>query len=78
MVVAMPKTPRRPDPEPLRTNDRPVVLVGIGAWIVTFVVLVVFFRGDLEHHHATYWLWACGIGVVLGLYGLHFLRKRDR
>jgi hypothetical protein len=78
MVVAMPKAPRRPDPEPLQTNDRPVIYAGIGAWIVTFVVLVVFFRDDLRHHHATYWLWACGIGVAMGLYGLHFTRKRRR
>ena len=75
---AMPKTPRRPDPEPLQTNDRPVILAGMVAWIVAFVVLAVFFRDDLRHHHATYWLWACGIGVAMGLYGLHFTRKRDK
>lgn len=72
----MPKTPRRPDPPPLETNDRPVVLVGIALWAIGFVVLVVFFRHDLQRHHATYWLWSCGIGVVMGLYGLHFIRKR--
>jgi hypothetical protein len=74
----MPKTPRRPDPEPLETNDRPVILVGIAGWILAFLVLVIFFRDDLEDHHATYWLWACGIGVAMGVYGLHFTRKRNR
>ena len=74
----MPKTQRRPDPPPLATNDRPVVLVGIALWAVAFVVLVAFFRDDLRRHHATYWLWSCGIGVTLGLYGLHFTRKRNR
>ena len=74
----MPKAPRRPDPPPLQTNDRPVILVGMAAWAVAFVVLVAFFRDDLREHHATYWLWACGVGVGMGLYGLHFTRKRNR
>ena len=86
----MPKTQRRPDPPPLATNDRPVVLVGIALWAVAFVVLVgialwavafvvlvVFFRHDLHRHHATYWIWSCGIGVAMGLYGLHFIKQRS-
>jgi hypothetical protein len=60
----MPKTPRRPDPEPLETDDRPVVLV-------------VFFRDDLRRHDATWWLWACVIGVALGLYGLRVAIRRN-
>lgn len=72
----MPKAPRRPDPEPLQTDDRPVVLVGIGLWIVAFVVLAVFFRDDLRRHDATWWLWACVVGVGLGLYGLRVASRR--
>lgn len=71
----MPTTPRRPDPEPLQTDDRPVVLVGIGLWAVAFVVLAVFFRDDLSRHDATWWLWACAIGVGLGLYGLRYASR---
>jgi membrane protein DedA with SNARE-associated domain len=74
----MPKTPRRPDPEPLETDDRRIVLVGIALWVVAFVVLAVAFRDDLRRHHTTWWLWSCGIGVALGLYGLHFTAKRRR
>jgi hypothetical protein len=74
----MPKPPRRPDPAPLETDDRPVVLVGIALWIVAFVVMLVFFRDDLRRHHTTWWLWSCGIGVVLGLYGLRFAARRRR
>jgi len=74
----MPKTPRRPDPEPLETDDRFIVLVGIGLWVVAFLVLVLFFRDDLRRHHTTWWLWACGIGVALGLYGLRFAARRRR
>lgn len=72
------RPPRRPDPEPLETDDRRVVLVGIALWAVAFVVLVVFFRDDLRRHHATYWLWSCLIGIALGLYGLHFTARRRR
>jgi hypothetical protein len=36
----------------------------------------VFFRSDLQRHHATWWLWACGLGIVLGLYGLRFALRR--
>ena len=74
----MPSTPRRPDPEPLETNDRPVVLVGITLWAVAFVVLVVFFRDDLRRHDAEWWLWTCLIGIALGLYGLYFDARRRR
>jgi NO-binding membrane sensor protein with MHYT domain len=74
----MPKAARRPDPEPLETDDRPVLLVAMAAWVFAFVVLVVFFRDDLRRHHATYWLWSCGIGVAMGLYGLHFIAKVQR
>ena len=54
-------------------------VIGTIAWAVALVVLAVFFRHDLHRHHATWWLWACGFGLALGLYGLRFaLRRRDR
>jgi len=74
----MPTPPRRPDPEPLDTDDRPVLLVGMALWLVAFVVLAVFFRDDLRRHDATWWLWACGIGFTFGFYGLHYAAKRRR
>jgi hypothetical protein len=56
-----------------------VAIAGITAWLVALVVLVVFFRHDLQRHHTTWWYWSCGVGVVLGLYGLRTaLRRRDR
>ena len=74
----MPKVPRRPDPEPLETDDRRVLIVGIGIWAVAFVVLAVFFLDDLRRHHTTFWLWSCAIGVLMGFYGLFYIRKRRR
>ena len=33
---------------------------------------------DLRRHHATWWLWTCVVAIVLGLYGLRFVRRRSR
>jgi membrane protein DedA with SNARE-associated domain len=69
---------RRPAPAPLETNEVAVAVAGTIAWVIGFVVLAVFFRSDLHRHHTTWWLWSCGLGVVLGLYGLRFaLRRRN-
>lgn len=73
---AMPKPPRRPDPEPYDVDERPLIVAGIALWIVTFVVLAVFFRSDLRRHHSEYWLWTCWIGVAFGLYGYRFVSRR--
>jgi membrane protein DedA with SNARE-associated domain len=55
------------------------VAVGMALWAIALIVLAVFFRHDLQRHHATWWLWSCGFGLVLGLYGLRFaLRRRAR
>jgi hypothetical protein len=51
-------------------------IVGIALWAVALVVLAVFFRHDLQRHHATWWLWSCGLGLALGLYGLRFAHRR--
>jgi uncharacterized protein DUF2530 len=74
----MPDQPRRPDPEPLQVNEKRIVLVGLGLWALAFVVLAVFFRADLRRHHAMWWLWACVVGIVLGLYALRFVSRRNR
>jgi hypothetical protein len=70
---------RRPTPEPLETNEVAIAAGGTALWALALVVLAVFFRHDLQRHHATWWLWACGLGIGLGLYGLRFaLRRRSR
>jgi hypothetical protein len=74
----MPHQPRRPDPEPLQVNERRIVLVGLVAWVIALVVLLVFFRDDLRRHDADWWLWACVVGIALGLYGLRFVSRRHR
>lgn len=64
-----------------RLADQQEVLaavVGMALWAIALVVLAVFFRHDLQRHDATWWFWACGLGLVLGLYGLRFAFRRRR
>jgi membrane protein DedA with SNARE-associated domain len=69
---------RRPTPPPLETNEVAIAVTGTLLWALGLVVLAVFFRGNLQRHDASWWLWACGLGVVLGLYGLRFALRRRR
>jgi membrane protein DedA with SNARE-associated domain len=69
------------DPPERRLADQQEILaaaVGMALWAIALVVLAVFFRHDLQRHDATWWLWACGLGLVLGLYGLRFAFRRSR
>ncbi|MET3767737.1 hypothetical protein ABIB15_000399 [Marisediminicola sp. UYEF4] len=67
---------RRPDPAPVKTDDRKAVLVGTGAWVVALVALLVVMptaEGDNR-----WWLLTCAIGVGLGLLGLIYTHHRQR
>jgi Protein of unknown function (DUF2530) len=68
---------RRPDPEPLRTNDRTTVLAGIGLWAVALVVTLVL-HGRLEDEGRGWWTWTALAGIVLGGLGLDYLRRHGR
>jgi hypothetical protein len=68
---------RRPDPSPVKTDDRRPILVGIGGWLVALVVVLVLFAPLAES--ANRWLlWTCVVGLVLGLAGLVYAAKRPR
>jgi len=66
---------RRPDPDPLPSDDRRVILVGTVIWAVLFVVALVA-RPSLTAHGHGWWVWTPLVGVALGLYGLRYLRRR--
>lgn len=66
--------PRRPDLQPLKTNDRLTILIGTGLWAVALVVLLVV-QPDPEH---SWWIWMCVSGICFGFLGLWIVRRRDR
>jgi H+/Cl- antiporter ClcA len=63
--------PRRPDPEPLKTDDAVTILTGTVLWVVALVVLLII------QPTQTWWIWTCVVGIGLGLFGLAFVRRRD-
>jgi hypothetical protein len=67
----MPK-PEKPNVEPVEVDARPVIAVGTGLWLVALILLATVFHQDLVRHHTTWWIWACGVGAVLGGYGYYF------
>lgn len=74
MPLYLPPERRRPDPPPLRTDDRKTVLVGTAVWAVLLVVTLVG-RDDLGGDRG-WWPWSCAAGVALGLVGLVYLHRR--
>lgn len=68
---------RRPDPEPLRTDDRKVVLVGLAAWIVATIVLLASVDA-LAADGLLGLLWTALIGIGLGVALLVYVHVRRR
>jgi peptidoglycan/LPS O-acetylase OafA/YrhL len=69
--------PRRPDPEPMETDDVRIVAVGTALWLVALVAAVVF-HGRLADHGNGDWVWVALAGVFLGFVGLRHVRRRQR
>ncbi len=67
--------PRRPDPEPLRTDEVRVVAIGTGLFALGLVVSLVL-HGRLEEQGRGSWVWVMACGVLLGLIGLRTVRRR--
>ena len=66
---------RRPDPEPLETDDARLVAAGTSLWAVALLVLGVSKAAGTEVHD--WWLIMCGCGIILGLVGVRFCRRRQ-
>ncbi|MGY6498434.1 MAG: DUF2530 domain-containing protein [Microcella sp.] len=68
---------RRPQPEPLATNDRLAYLVGIALWLVALAVVAVMaltgVASDTLGMIAT-----AGVGVALGVLGLIVVSRPRR
>ncbi len=68
---------RRPDPEPLRTDDRATILVGTALWTVALVVTIVL-RDRLAAAGNGWWTWTTLVGIALGGVGLLYVRRQRR
>jgi FtsH-binding integral membrane protein len=68
---------RRPDPEPLRTNDRVTIWIGIALWAVALVVTLVL-RDRLIAAGNGWWTWTTLAGIALGFVGLAYVRRQGR
>jgi FtsH-binding integral membrane protein len=66
---------RRPDPEPVETDDRKAMLVGIAVWVVFLAVLLLFIE-PLNAAGNLWWLWTAVAGLALGLIGLIYTHVR--
>jgi hypothetical protein len=67
--------PRRPDPEPLETDDVAIVAVGTGLWFAALAVSLVL-HDRLAHAGNGDWVWIFLAGGCLGLVGLVYVRRR--
>jgi hypothetical protein len=67
--------PRRPDPQPLESDDVAVVAAGTALWALGLVAAVVL-RGPLAAAGNGSWVWVCAAGVFLGLVGLRHVHRR--
>ena len=66
---------RRPDPAPVKTDDRKVVLVGLVLWIVALGVMLVLLP-QLQESGLVWLLWTVVGGLVLGLGLLVYTARR--
>jgi hypothetical protein len=62
---------RRPDPAPVKTDDRKAVLVGLALWVVALVVILIVARDAVLAG-------TCAVGIALGLIGLAYTQHRRR
>ncbi|MEO6117332.1 MAG: DUF2530 domain-containing protein [Pseudolysinimonas sp.] len=66
---------RRPDPAPVKTDDRKAVLVGLVLWLVALGGLLVFLAPLLARDRG-WWLWTVLIGLGIGLILLVYTHRR--
>jgi len=65
---------RRPDPEPVKVNPKLAIAVGLVFWAIALLTLLVAPNSlPLEEPLA---FSTCGVGIVLGFWGLWHVRNR--
>jgi len=65
---------RKPDPEPLETDDVRIVAGGTALWALALVALVVARLAGA--HVRAWWIVLCVCGAALGLVGVRYCQRR--
>ena len=65
---------RKPEPEPVKVNQKLVVLIGTGVWVVVLLVLLAFYQ-SLADAGLLWWLHTAIVGILLG--GLAYFMVRN-
>lgn len=68
---------RRPDPAPVKTDDRRPLLTGLAVWVIATILVLVFFA-PLSIPGNRGLLFTCVVGLALGLAGLIYTAKRPK
>ncbi len=63
------------DVEPLDVTGVRTVTVGTALFVLAFLALLPF-TDDLREQGRMWWLWTCGAGIGLGLFGISYCRRR--
>ena len=77
MRVFLKDSERRPDPVPVKTDDRRPILIGLATWVIATIV-VLLFLAPLSETGRGWLLSTCVAGIVLGLAGLVYAAKRPK
>jgi len=67
---------RRPDPQPIRSDDRKAILVGLTLWLIALAGLLLFLTPILASGRG-WWLWTGVVGLGLGLVLLVFAQRKQ-
>ncbi len=67
---------RRPNAQPVKTDDRTPVIVGSVVWALVLAALLVF-HAYLADNGFGWWIWIAVVGLALGVIGIiYFTIKR--
>ena len=77
MRIWLSEDERRPDPEPVATDDRTAIVAGLVLWVLALGGLLLFV-GPLVESGQVWWLWTCLVGIGLGLVVLVYIHLRRR
>ena len=62
--------------EPLEVNGITAVKVGTAIWLIATMICLIQ-REQLEASGRGNWVWICACGVLLGLLGIRYTRRRS-